>query len=344
MGGAEEGPGDRGDRVGVVARVHRGDRARRRAASPSADRVADRRPRGLEGGDDVAVGREADGVRRSASAIQPAQCSCSGERHDVDEPGQVGQRAVEDGEPDRVAPQDARVARERVVMGGPRDGPCPASECDAGSSRKASATGAVRINDPLPAVGPLRRCRACDASRGDRAGRVGPGRDRAEHLPGLRADVGGATAQPVEPALDDRVERGVVAQAVVGRDLGDDDGHLGVVAPLARRVGPEAAADHPRHLAATQWRRAELVRHPEGVAARSAEEHALDPVGPGGVAVVRQRHAMSPANLPAMGWGTGSRSSASRIARPISSWSAAKSTGGGSARGRTPRRSSRRGP
>ena len=125
---------------------------------------------------------------------------------------------------------------------GERGGVVEEGERDRRGAHQRSVAGRVR---------PSAACRAYDASRASsRRPGARPRGDLAQHRPGLVADVGGTAAQPVDPALDDRVERGLVAEAAVGGHLRDHDGHLGVVAPLAGRVGPEAAADHPRRLAA----------------------------------------------------------------------------------------------
>ena len=147
-----------------------------------------------------------------------------------------------------------------------------------------------------------RRWAVCGALRRPRRARLG--RHLAEDIAGLVADVGGAVAQPPDPAVDHSVEGVVVAEPAVCGDLRDHGRHLGVVAPLARGVGAEPAADHPRRLGRAQRCRAELVRHPERVTARRPEQHALDAVGtPGGVVVRHDRPASGGAERTRRRWG-----------------------------------------
>ena len=83
---------------------------------------ADRRPGGLEGGDDEAVGLERGrrtSSRRPRSRPPTAPVGASGRSRRV--PAQSGSAPSSDGQPDARAPQHARVAGERVVVGQPAD-------------------------------------------------------------------------------------------------------------------------------------------------------------------------------------------------------------------------------
>jgi hypothetical protein len=95
-------------------------------------------------------------------------------------------------------------------------------------------------------------------------------RGAAEHRARLDPDVGRAVAGPLLEGLRDLVERlrgGEVGTG--GGDAGDADGHLRVVAPLARLVRAEAAAEH---VCLAGGRRGELVGDAERVAAGLAGE------------------------------------------------------------------------
>ena len=168
--GAEQRSGDRGDGVGVVAGVHRGDeRADERRFVADGWRIADQAA--WRAVTTKPLGAKSDGGRRSASAIQAAHWSRA--RRGSRRPARPGRARRP---PARRAGSRGTTARTRRppagrawVRLGDQAGLLGVSA--AGSSRKASATGAVRISDPLPAVWPVRRCRAYDASRASCAGR-----------------------------------------------------------------------------------------------------------------------------------------------------------------------------
>ncbi len=124
---------------------------------------------------------------------------------------------------------------------------------------------------PLPAVRPVRACRSSLArdSRSCVTARQELG--LGEHRPGLRADVGRAAREPRREGVGDPVERlrrGEVA--TLRGDLGHAERHLGVVTPLPRVVGAEAATLHDGF---ADGRRSHLVGHPERVTAGLTEEH-----------------------------------------------------------------------
>ena len=114
---------------------------------------------------------------------------------------------------------------------------------------------------------------------GTPAGAGEQGAQRApQHRRRLQTDVRRVVGHPDQEVRGDRVDpvgRGEVETA--GGDVGDTHRHRGVVAPLAGLEVAEAAAEHLRGLAEVRWQR-ELVRHPERVTRRLAEQHACGPV------------------------------------------------------------------
>ena len=150
----------------------------------------------------------------------------------------------QDGVADRGAPQHAGVTRLGVVVRQLTDRAGRLHQrrlvVKVGEGHRRSTS----ISEPLPAVRPVRLCRAADSSRAVRAQIPRPsrsGQDRA----GLPADVFGVSGPPV-PALDDVVERLFVTQVRSGgRDLGDRDGHRRVVGPLAGLERSQPTADPP---------------------------------------------------------------------------------------------------
>jgi AbrB family looped-hinge helix DNA binding protein len=106
-----------------------------------------------------------------------------------------------------------------------------------------------------------------------RGRRTAPSERLGQDGPRLHADVGRTIGVPTQEALGDALLRLCAAQVrACGCDLGDADGHLGVLAPLARGDAAEPAAEHLR--LAAQGADAELVGHAERVAGGLADQDA----------------------------------------------------------------------
>ena len=143
--------------------------------------------------------------------------------------------------------RDRRRTHQRAVAGRP-----------AGALVQLPAAARARAADPGPVRSARRRGLGGSGCRRRRL----PSPNQATH-PSTTASRAASSARPTRSS-----------------HAGDHDGHLGVVAPLAGRVGTETAADHPRRLRRCQRRRAELVRHPQRVAAGGRQQGPVHPVGP----------------------------------------------------------------
>jgi len=178
--------------------------------------------------------------------------------------------------PDRRAPQHAGVAGVGVEVGQLADGAGGLGQRVAvvkvGQRHRGGAHQCPVARTPVgaPLVELLRL-----PARGSRrmVGGRGGGQDRA----GLHADVLGG-ARPSAPAVDDAVEGTFGAQiGTGGGDLGDGDGHRGVVGPLTGCERSEAAADHPDGPVGGH-RCVELVAGAQRVACGGGEQNARGPI------------------------------------------------------------------
>ena len=138
------------------------------------------------------------------------------------------------------------------------------------------------MSEPFPPVRPVRSCSADAAARSRAATLSGAtAGGRRQHLPRLDADVG-RVGGPLDPAGGDPVlGLGRAQVEALGADLGDGDGHGGVVGPLAGRPAERAAAGHADvDVVGQRW--AELVAGAEGVTRGHGEQDAGGAVGLGG--------------------------------------------------------------
>ena len=220
------------------------------------------------------------GENRLGSAVVASSSHC---RHWVAplagqqiQAGEHVESALDDGDAHRLGPEDAGVGRQRIGVCEGRDGGrrCgrvvsvvePAQAHDAGAHER-TVPGGVGVGSGIRVAG------LAEAGAG---GPVAPG-GGAQDRPRLVADVAGALASPTLEAFGDVVEGGRGGEVCAGgRDLGDADGHLRVITPLAGRIGSEAATEHLRLVTRGS---AELVGDAQGIATRLAEEHPGGSVG-----------------------------------------------------------------
>ena len=268
--GAEQSAGDGRDGVGVETGTHGRVEPSAQVRGPATAGRDDGRPRGLQCGDHPTVVGDLGGTERlgviQASSPQGSTVGVEVAQSDPDvEFG--GQYRV----PDRAAPQHGGVTRVGVEMGeladGPRRGHHGVLVVEVGRRHRSGTHERAVTGGAAGALVVIRRRRA-GRDRGDRC----VPRRRRQHGPGLDADILGGQ-RPCVPARHDRVLGRLVLQIGAGRgDLGDGDGHRGVIGPLAGLPRPAAGHLHRQFGAA---RRLELVRRPQGVAGGGAQQHAL---------------------------------------------------------------------
>ena len=120
------------------------------------------------------------------------------------------------------------------------------------------------------------------AERSRAATGSGPPRPAVRSTCRVCTPTSGCVGGPLDPPFGDPVLRLGRAQVeALGADLGDGDGHGGVVGPLAGRPAERAAAGHADvDVVGQRW--AELVAGAEGVARGHGEQDAGGAVGLGG--------------------------------------------------------------
>ena len=174
---------------------------------------------------------------------------------------------------DRGRPQHTRITGIGVVVGQftdhPRRGHQTVGVLQVGQRHRGGAH-----QRPVAAAAPALPVHL--GGLGARGGRRDTASARGgEHRPGLDADIFGARS-PIQPARGDRVLGGLVTQVRAGGgDLGDRDGHRGVIGPLPGL--PPLTADHG-HLTLRPQGRPKLVRRPQRVAGSHPQQDPLNTI------------------------------------------------------------------